>query len=97
MNDGRVRDLEFRVKDLQGEIKALKKKLANIVYVVKKLANIVYVVIGYYSSGAASISEDLGDIYLYDSLDKAEKVVRIWEESNPHEYSRWEIEEKEVE
>tara|TARA_Y100000592_G_scaffold45761_1_gene72713 strand:+ start:211 stop:411 length:201 start_codon:yes stop_codon:yes gene_type:complete len=30
MNDGRVRDLEFRVKDLQGEIKALKRKLANI-------------------------------------------------------------------
>lgn len=87
MNDGRVRDLEFRVKDLQGEIKALRRELANI----------VYVVIGYYSSGAASISEDLGDIYLYDSLDKAEKVVRIWEESNPHEYSRWEIEEKEVE
>jgi hypothetical protein len=87
MNDGRVRDLEFRVKDLQGEIKALKSKLANI----------VYVVIGYYSSGAASISEDLGDIYLYDSLDKAEEIVRIWEESNPYEYSRWEIEEKEVE
>ena len=32
MNDARVRDLEFRVKDLQGEIKALKRKLANIVY-----------------------------------------------------------------
>jgi len=31
MNDGRVRDLEFRVKDLQDEIKALKRKLANIV------------------------------------------------------------------
>jgi len=59
--------------------------------------NLVYVVIGYYSSGAASISEDLGDIYLYDSLDKAEEVVRIWEESNPYEYSRWEIEEKKVE
>ena len=58
--------------------------------------NLVYVVIGYYSSGAASISEDLGDIYLYDSLDKAEEVIRIWEESNPYEYSRWEIEEKEV-
>ena len=54
-------------------------------------------VIGYYSSGAASISEDLGDIYLYDSLDKAEEVIRIWEESNPHEYSHWEILEKEVE
>jgi hypothetical protein len=86
MSDGRVRDLEFRVKDLQGEIKALKKKLANI----------VYVVIGYYSSGAASISEDLGGIYLYDSLDKAAEVIRIWEESNPYEYSRWEIVEKEV-
>jgi hypothetical protein len=33
MNDGRVRDLEFRVKDLQDEIKVLKRKLANIIYV----------------------------------------------------------------
>ena len=32
MNDARVRDLEFRVKDLQGEVKALKRKLANIVH-----------------------------------------------------------------
>ena len=35
MNDGRVRDLEFRVKDLQGEIKALKRKLANIAYILQ--------------------------------------------------------------
>lgn len=86
MNDGRVRDLEFRVKDLQGEIKALKKKLANI----------VYVVIGYHPQELFEV-EDIGGIYLYDSLDKAEEVVRIWEESNPHEYSHWEILEKEVE
>lgn len=82
MNDGRVRDLEFRVKDLQSEIKTLKKKLANI----------VYVVIGYHSQEL-----HIPFIYLYDSLDKAEEVIRIWEESNPYEYSRWEILEKEVE
>ena len=56
----------------------------------------VYVLIGYYSQGAASISECLGDVYIYDTLQKAQKVEQDWEENNPYEYSRWEIEKKEV-
>lgn len=56
----------------------------------------IYMLIGYYSQGACSISECLGDIYVYDSLDKAEEQMEDWELNNLYEYSRWEIEEKEV-
>jgi len=56
----------------------------------------VYLLIGYYSQGAASISECLGNVYIYDTLEKAQEVEKDWEENNPYEYSRWEIEKKEV-